>query len=422
MTFHEIFILSVFDLLITILLLKTICKNLSINIYRKIVYIIGGALTIGASSYILTNNIISHIGSTVLAFIWFMILIRKKEKINFPSKITVFFFISILIFIVQLISITIVSRTIEGFRYTFYYGLISQSMAMLITIIIWRFFSFAKIYNLIQEGNVFFRIVTTNVFILYYILTISWFEDAKNITESIIGIIFIILVTIFINVVFFRESMINKSYKEKLKIYETYIPIIDSTMEELRKKQHDFNTHMYTIKTMNEKLPEELKEYINEIEKDDIWKELLKLHNKVIMALLYSKYTLAKDKNINLKIKTNNYFLKSKYSIYELVEMYGILIDNAIEATQGHKDKKSIEILLDKREKKNIFRITNSYKYISVSEINKFFYNGYSTKSDTNNSGIGLNKLKKLIDSKKGNIECYYNKDIESVVVEIEHY
>ena len=86
---------------------------------------------------------------------------------------------------------------------------------------------------------------------------------------------------------------------------------------------------------------------------------------------------------------------------YTLIEMMGILIDNAMEATKGQPIG---WIMINMSQSDGIFTFTvlNTCKESNSIETKRFFENGYSTKG--NHRGIGLYKLKRTVLQKKGQI------------------
>ena len=107
--------------------------------------------------------------------------------------------------------------------------------------------------------------------------------------------------------------------------------------------------------------------------------------------------------------------INSMYYEFELVEVYGIIIDNAIESGSDE-----IEIFLKTEGHMYVFEVRNKCEFISTKEIRQFFTMGYSTKQGKSR-GTGLYKVKKMIESKKGTITCYYDTSCEKITVNIRH-
>jgi sensor histidine kinase regulating citrate/malate metabolism len=69
---------------------------------------------------------------------------------------------------------------------------------------------------------------------------------------------------------------------------------------------------------------------------------------------------------------------------------------------------------------KNVLEVINPSKFVSSNQLEKFFDKGYTTKTEKGH-GIGLAKLKKLIEKKNGTIICDYDTDSSEVIFEITH-
>ncbi len=208
---------------------------------------------------------------------------------------------------------------------------------------------------------------------------------------------------------------INKLY------YDTYEELIMS----IRKKQHDFNNHINAIQGIlytavsYEELRDQEEKYLNEITQEHQQISILtKVENPLIAGFLTVKIQEAERKGIN--IEHNCIFPKAKINIpeYQLIEMMGILLDNAIEAVEQMDTGKQIQIQLLMAEGIASFSVTNTYLVSNVKDISKFFTKGYSTKGD--NRGIGLYKLKEMIQKQKGEISLLEERIGEQKAIRME--
>lgn len=136
---------------------------------------------------------------------------------------------------------------------------------------------------------------------------------------------------------------INKLY------YDTYEELIIS----IRKKQHDFNNHINAIQGIlytaisYEELKEQEEKYLDEITEDRQQISILtKVENPLIAGFLTVKIQEAERKGIN--VEYNCIFPKVKINMpeYQLIEMMGILLDNAIEAAEKMDASKLMQIRL----------------------------------------------------------------------------
>ncbi|PHS29726.1 MAG: hypothetical protein COA82_12395 [Alkaliphilus sp.] len=424
MQMHESMLLSMIDAVMAIVLIEGIAKHINISFKHKAIYVVLTSLLIATSSVIVESVVLSQLINLTIFFVSSMFYLRVNKERDLVTNTIVFFLAIVIMIVVQLLSIVIMNNFIENFNYTFVNGLMAQVLGLSIIILIIKCIPIDNMYVFIRSKSIMFRIIVTNIFVLLYFISMLWQIEEMHIVESITIMIAIILLVIFINVILMKEALISKVYEEKLLVYDTYLPIIDDLMEEIKEKQHDYHNHIQTLVVLNEKknnaFSEETKNYLNKIQENEFWKELMKIDNKIIAAFLYSKYLEAKEKNIEISFEIHNLLIDSKHTNYELVEMYGILIDNAIEATEREMQKKEIVIRSYKSGGSNIFQIENPSKFISTSEINKFFQKGYTIKQESS-KGIGLYKLRQHLKSTGGTVIFSYDNLRKTVVIEIEH-
>ena len=421
MDFYDLLILSAFDACMFLILVHKIKKDLTVKPLYLILFVFVFSFASPVLETVIHNEIVSHILCTTSSIIILYFYLHLNGLKNKVSCMLIYFMIILVILALQLVGIVILHMVMGEVQYAFFMGIMGQTLTLLLVLILSRLVPFSLLEAFIEERNPIFSVVVTTSFALYYGITILWYIDVKNISAFTIEIITIVLLTITINTIILREGFINRMYKEKLSIYDTYLPIIDDMIEELRSKQHDYHNQIQTILAMKKEdlfTDRDIEDYIHDINANNKWKDLLKLDNKIISAFLYSKIIEANNKCIPVQLSIHNFELHSVYSSYQLVEMYGILIDNAMEATDTDG---SIALSLYQEDNQNVFEVRNTYPYISTAEINRFFSNGYTTKNN-GSRGIGLYKLKKMVDSKKGIIDFYYDTLSGQVIARIHHY
>jgi hypothetical protein len=424
MGFFETFILSLFDTGMTMLLINSMLKSVKLNLLSKIIYIIATSICIALISKLDINDILAHFLCTAIGLLALCIYLFFNGIKNKVTSFLIYITVSLMLIVFQLVGVIILNVFIGNVIYTFKNGIFAQSICLVSVIIIITLIPLSLLDIFIRERNAVFSIITTTSFILYYGITILWYIDVNNINNIVIEIFFMVLFAIAINTVILREGFLSRIYKEKLSIYDTYFPIINEMIEELRSKQHDYHNQIQTILAMkkNELTSEkDIEDYLDELNNNSVWNDLLKLDNRILSAFLYSKIIEGKNKNINIDVTISSFNNPSIYSSYQLVEMYGILIDNAIEAVDAKDSENYIKIFIYREDDMNVFEIRNNYKYVSVAEINTFFNKGYSTKNN-GMRGIGLYKLKLMLRSQKGIIAFYYDTEWGQVIVKIHHY
>ena len=202
-----------------------------------------------------------------------------------------------------------------------------------------------------------------------------------------------------------------------MELQKTYDDAYQNLVQSIRRRQHEFDNHLVALcgiyKTVDtiEELIAEQKIYCSEIERDNHYNKLLSAGSPMLVGFLYSKFMYAEERNCYV-----HYFVniaednKGFVSEYRIIEMLGILIDNAVEALEDSGLKQlSVEIMITCRELQIL--VKNISKYIPQSEIFHFVQFGYSSKGE--GRGLGLASLSKLVNNYHGQL-AVYNEEIEA--------
>lgn len=197
------------------------------------------------------------------------------------------------------------------------------------------------------------------------------------------------------------ETEMNKLYYSA---YEELIMII-------RDRQHDIKNHINTIYSIiyttnnYEELVSRQKQYCNFVlEASKETQILLAADNPLITGFLYQKEQEIKRHNIEIEYRLEVITLPLIVSEYEIIEMMGILIDNAIEALLVSEfEKKKIIIGYKREDQWDIFYVSNTSRTYSKEEIEKFFQRNYSSKGS--GRGIGLDKIRRKLKVLDGGIK-----------------
>lgn len=193
-----------------------------------------------------------------------------------------------------------------------------------------------------------------------------------------------------------------RNQEKELMMYQLYIQPMEELVKEIRAKQHDYDNHLNAILNMHltidtyDELVLRQSEYIQEVRADSTnrYLSLLRISDKVLAGFLYSKI-ISSPENVETDVEVRNWKVISRVSEHSLIEMVGVLVDNAYEATA--KEGGKVRVFLDSKDDCLIFDVFNEYPKLSLEEIGHFFDRGYTTKqSEIGKHGIGLAKVKKL--------------------------
>ena len=221
-----------------------------------------------------------------------------------------------------------------------------------------------------------------------------------------------ILIFSFLGVLIILQSFSDQRRKQAIRDYETYMPILNDMIENIQKQQHLYNNQIASLVHLADSyndydsLSMALKNYsnFNEIVVDNESYSFLHIKNKLLASLLYCKFQEAKSTDKNIVVKVNDYHYHSPCSDTEIVDIVGILIDNALEASQIND---TIYITLGKQSgSDNPFFITveNPGPLVTGKFVHDIFSPRYTSKKNFAGHGLGLNVLKSFVDKYHGSI------------------
>ena len=122
---------------------------------------------------------------------------------------------------------------------------------------------------------------------------------------------------------------------------------------------------------------------------------LLNCNNSVLASFLYYKFDMIENEGIGIEYSIHVDQAESCLSLPDIVDILGILLDNAFEYVKDFKSEKScIKFNFYEDENGLGLTVSNPSHYRTNADIEQMFLEGYSTKG--NNRGMGLAKIKDL--------------------------
>ncbi len=232
--------------------------------------------------------------------------------------------------------------------------------------------------------------------------------------KSYFQIIYFVLIVSFVVYEWQKTRMDAEKKKAQLEMNKLYYDAYDQLILLVRERQHDMKNHINAILSLiyttekYEELIEKQKEYCGYvIEQNEKTKLVLSSGNPLIAGFLYSKIREAESRHIIFDYRIG---LRKETAIpeYELVDIAGILLDNAIEALHGTDEEnfeRKIYFSIGETEESIDLLCANTSPRYEEDLTDHFFESGYSSKGQ--NRGIGLAKLKRLVQNRNGTITVY---------------
>lgn len=242
-------------------------------------------------------------------------------------------------------------------------------------------------------------------FTVFYVYMPKSYNTEKEFEfQTLFYVIYVCVAAIFIILISFtviREMALQRTKKE-INQYYKYTLQIEQINNEMRKFRHDY---VNILATLSEYIREDdmdgLRTYFDQNIAhlhDDMKLNAIKinglqnLHVREIKGLLTTKIIQSQEQNINISVEITEQIDYINMNIVELSRCIGIIMDNAIEASE-FVDNPTIQIAFIKNEKSILLVFMNKCSK-DTPKVHKLFENHYSTKG--RKRGIGLTTLKEI--------------------------
>lgn len=201
----------------------------------------------------------------------------------------------------------------------------------------------------------------------------------------------------------------TESMKERLDEMEGNKANYENLLTKVRLRQHAFKNHMETIASFHytHKTEEDLMQmeetYCRQLLEENKYNELLLIGNNILAGYLCGKFQAAENEGIKIDYKIASKISQCGVSMYHVIEMLGILFDNAMEAVKDMTEKNFFFSVCEVDDEYE-FLIRNPFPYVSYKEIEAWFRFEKSAKGDER--GLGLYHLKCLCKEWNCTISC----------------
>lgn len=202
---------------------------------------------------------------------------------------------------------------------------------------------------------------------------------------------------------FFSKNLDKKISSYQQELIETHYREVDNMYRQIRGWRHDYRNHIQTMKAYAAAEDwDAIKRYLDLLDDDLTTVDtVIKTGNPMTDAILNSKISLAKSKNIQV-IADADIPLTLKSSEIDLCCIIGNLFDNAIEASlKLPEDRRMIRVYMDMRNTQLYISFTNLTAGKKLKKEGKLFR---STKGKGH--GFGLVRIDAIVERLDGYISC----------------
>lgn len=392
---------------IQIFLLVWVIKTIAnIKFVRKDYIFISGIIILSAILY----NVYS---SQALVLVVLMIIIFFYSKVRWYS-IVIVLMSTLLSYLTNFITVVISLYTEDIIHNIYLFTIFHLLIYVILSLILAHLFKhllikLRYIYLYISKRYYFIiSFVLAIAFIYFYIISQTNLQENNSLKFYAIifvsVIVFLSLVILLLSAFALREMKYKRKLQE-IEAYYEYTLRIESINNEMRKFRHDY---VNILTTLSDYIREDdmpgLRKYFDEHivpMKDKLKTRSIKMNGieklkvREIKGLITTKIIQAQEKRIPISIEVPDEIDRIDMNTVELSRIIGIIVDNAIEASENLEEP-LINIAFIDNDESVTFIVMNKCSD-DIPKIHELFEQGFSTKGD--NRGLGLSTLKELTDS-----------------------
>ena len=261
--------------------------------------------------------------------------------------------------------------------------------------------TFTKLNSDNTHLGIAFNSLLTLLFVLPGLIIIVSYIDNQPLSINIVILNLITMFAMLVLSIFNSQKRYNLLLsQQEVECQKSYITILQSLVDNLRTFKHDYNNTLSTLAGCAQlddikSLKKVLKGVLDESKKistlDKLNPDTIK--NPTIYGLITSKYQQCEKNNVNMNFEIFSELKNLEIRTFDLTRILGILLDNALEAASGSKNKK-VNLYISEIKNKVIIEISNTFSKTELS-VDKMFEKGTSSKGE--NRGLGLYKVKEII-------------------------
>lgn len=351
--------------------------------------------------------------SQALVLVVLMIIIFFYSKVRWYS-IVIVLMSTLLSYLTNFITVAISLYTENIIHNIYFYNIFHFSIFIILSLILAHLFKHLLIrlrYSYLYLSKRYYIIISfvlAIAFIYFYIISQTNLQESNSL--NFYAIIFV-SITVLLSLVILLLSAFalrEMKYKRKLQEIEAYYEYtlrIESINNEMRKFRHDY---VNILTTLSDYIREDdmpgLRKYFDEHivpMKDKLKTRSIKMNGieklkvREIKGLITTKIIQAQEKRIPISIEVPDEIDRIDMNTVELSRIIGIIVDNAIEASENLEEP-LINIAFIDNDESVTFIVMNKCSD-DIPKIHELFEQGFSTKGD--NRGLGLSTLKELTDS-----------------------
>lgn len=232
----------------------------------------------------------------------------------------------------------------------------------------------------------------------------QYFSNLKWLSDTI-GYLLIFLPIVSLFMISKLFSMVEK--ENIIAGQEAFIDNINNLFATIRAQRHDFLNHVQILDSyLKMSKLDEARKYMSDIlEETKEINNIMVVNNPILNALIQAKMGIAHQFNIDFSLDIRTAMTDINIKSFELVKLLGNLINNAIEAVKDlDQENRRICLSIKEQDGHYIIEVFNPLPVIPPEMQDRIFKSGFTTKTSSENCGLGLTLVKNMTEKYNGSV------------------
>lgn len=219
-------------------------------------------------------------------------------------------------------------------------AVVSSVVTLLLCIFVVCLPWFQGLRSALRTGSFLVQVLSINVTLFFTAVCACTSFDPIRFMAHWKFIAFLLLPLLFLDIVLWMINTRQEEQRKQIRMTEQYVPIVEELISQVRARQHEFNNRMMAIEaavSSAESLPE-AQEAVALLTKGLVLSAndsmLLACDSKIISGFVFGKIKQAEISGLDIRLQISTSFKKASIPETVWIELIGILLDNALEASK----------------------------------------------------------------------------------------
>ncbi|MCR4715717.1 MAG: GHKL domain-containing protein [Lachnospiraceae bacterium] len=350
--------------------------------------------------------------SLIITLIVYMLAVKADTKTSIKNAYISTLFGFIYVSLIECLLLSLVP--LFGFEITADHPVnlptdVALAMILPVAYFALKYIPVRKLKNKIKNS---YYVIALLFFITFAYISIATQASLKDgsviagISNQLISIASFMLVILLI-----LEEQSERRRNESLHYYETYLPIVEEMIKNVQMTQHSMKNQIMSIKGLvsTDANENDVKNTLQTLANSPTYSasvnyNFLHLDNKLLAGLLYQKLSYAKEHGKMLHYTIRQYTFSSALNDFDLIDVAGILIDNAIEHSENEDIYITIGQPANAKTSDFYIEVENAGPDATPDYIKQMLKKGHTSKKERHGHGYGMYILKNKVNKRNGNI------------------